>query len=183
MSQITQVKKWSLRQHEWCFVPGKGLQKHLQLSSRWWDHCLLLWLFCFLRGCHCLALLSDSTGLSCLFPCSVMLSFHASCSSWLVFLLLCTVPLPYCVPLHLHLLASFPPSLLLGLRPCAGCQALESSRADSHGAFLLRWTSLLLVEQPCWKEQHCCWCWFLAVPVLQFFYPPPLWKHPSWLFL
>ena len=121
---------------------------------------------------------------SMLFPCSVMLSFCASCSLWLVFLLLCTAPLPYCVPLHLHLLASFPSSLLLGLRPCAGCQALESSGADSHGAFLLGWTSLLLQEeeQPCWKEQHCCWCWFLAVPVLRFSCPPPLRKHPIWLF-
>ena len=52
-------------------------------------------------------------------------------------LVACVLALLYCVPLHLHLLASFPSSLLLGLRPCAGCQALESSMADSHGTFLL----------------------------------------------
>ena len=139
--------------------------------------------FCFLWGCHYLAVLSVSTDLSCLFPFSVMLSFRISYSSWLVFLPLWRAPFPCCVPLHLLLLASFLSSLLLGLRPWADRQALGSSRTDSIGTFLLGETYLLLQGQPCWKEQHCCWCWFLAVPVLRFSYPPPLWKHPSLAFL
>ena len=59
-----------------------------------------------------------------------------------LFLVACVLALLYCAfallcASTLHLLASFPSSLLLGLRPCAGCQALESSRVDSHGALLL----------------------------------------------
>ena len=132
-----------------------------------WSSLLSDWLIaCF---CNCFAsldviffllFLSNSTYPWCLFPCLVMLSFHTSYSSWLVILPLCTAPLPCCVPPHLRLLASFPSSLLLGLRSCAGCQALGSIKADSLGAFVLGWTDLLFQEQPVagagFKQFRCC---------------------------
>ena len=57
-----------------------------------------------------------------------------------LFLVACVLALMYCA-FALLCASTFAfvgeLSLLLGLRPCAGCQALGSSRADSHGAFLL----------------------------------------------
>ena len=59
-----------------------------------------------------------------------------------LFLVACVFALVYC-PFAFPCASTFvfvgelsmPSSLFLGLRPYASCQALESSRADSHGAF------------------------------------------------